>query len=250
MDFFVGLNNLSHAWPFKRCMISASAIRGRKTAFRVNDWILDSGAFTELSTHGRWRNPPDHYAQVISQVSKSGNLLAAVAQDYMCEEFILRKTGLSVEQHQELTTERYAALVKLVDVPIIPVLQGWTPQQYAAHIDLYGALLQPGAWVGVGSVCKRNANPDAVEAVLRAVKSKRPDLRLHGFGLKITALRNPAIRSLLFSSDSMAWTFEAWRDGRDNHDPRNALVYCARVQAIIGTPCFVQENLFEWWNHD
>src|SRR5208282_4648239 len=48
--------------------------------------------------------------------------------------------------------------------------------------------LKQGAWVGVGSVCKRNSNPDAIEDVLLAIKQERPDLLLHGFGLKIQAL--------------------------------------------------------------
>lgn len=246
MNFFIGLDNPSHAWPFKRTMVSINRIRNRKSDFLVNEWLMDSGAFTEISNHGRWRSPVRDYADQIVRWSKCGEMLAAVSQDYMCEEFILEKTGLTVEDHQRLTIERYRELIDLVGVPVMPVLQGYYPSEYVQHLEDYGDLLKPGQWVGVGSVCKRNSNPEDIECVLRCIKSVRPDLRLHGFGLKITALGNPSVRELLHSSDSMAWSFAGRKSG-DAHDPRLALSYCAKVQEVLETSQFVQENLFEWW---
>ncbi len=82
----------------------------------------------------------------------------------------------------------------------------------------------------VGSVCKRNKNPSAIEEVLRAIKAVRPDLRLHAFGTKLTALGNAYIRDNLESSDSMAWSFGAWKEGRNPNDWREAASYCDRVQ--------------------
>jgi hypothetical protein len=63
--FFIGLHHPSTAWPFLRSLININAIRGRKSDFRVNEWILDSGAFSEISTHGRWRSEPEPYAEEI-----------------------------------------------------------------------------------------------------------------------------------------------------------------------------------------
>jgi hypothetical protein len=45
--------------------------------------------------------------------------------------------------------------------------------------------------------------------ILRSVRNKRPDLRLHGFGLKLTSLESREVRENLYSSDSMAWSFPA-----------------------------------------
>lgn len=247
MNFFIGLDNPSHAWPFKHSMISINRIRDRKSDFLVNEWLMDSGAFTEISNHGRWRSPVEDYAKQVVRWSTCGTMLAAVAQDYMCEDFILEKTGLSIAEHQRLTTERYRQLVGLVGAPVLPVLQGYAPSDYVAHLDIYGDLLKSGAWVGVGSVCKRNSNPETVECVLRSIKAKRKDLRLHGFGLKITALKNPAVCSMLHSSDSMAWSFAGRKDG-EAHDPRLALAYCAKVQTVTEKPAFVQDQLFQWWS--
>jgi hypothetical protein len=101
----------------------------------------------------------------------------------MCEPFILYKTGLTIEDHQKITVARYARLLDLTNVYIMPVLQGYSPRSYAAHVDCYGELLTPGQWVGVGSVCKRNGNPDQIEDILLAIKARRSDLRLHRAGV-------------------------------------------------------------------
>lgn len=208
MLFFPGLHHPSDARHFSRCMVSANALRGRQRSFPARDWILDSGAFTEITTHGRYRSPVSEYAQQAIRWSHVGNLLAAVSQDFMCEDFVLAKTGLTVFDHQRLTIERYDELAGLCrDGPyILPVLQGYWPDEYLEHLQMYGGRLHPGQWVGVGSVCKRNADVDATEQVLKAIHTARPDLRLHGFGLKITALESSVVRGCLFSADSMAWS--------------------------------------------
>lgn len=193
---------------------------------RVGDWIMDSGAFTEISRHGRYRHSVDEYAAEIRRwaTNGSGRLLAAVAQDWMCEPFIVARTGLSVKEHQRLTIERYDALIALDTggTYILPVLQGFEPADYVRHLEAYGNRLGPGAWVGVGSVCKRNGTPDQVAAVLMATKQVRPDLLLHGFGLKTTALAHSFVRSMLHSADSMAWSFAARKEGRNPNDWREA----------------------------
>lgn len=176
--FYVGLHQPSDAKHFDRAFISVNRLRKRKSGFEVRDWIMDSGAFTEIST--------------------------------LCEPFIIAKTGLSVEIHQRLTIERYDALLA-ADLPvrILPVLQGFDPADYQRHVCMYGARLTKGMWVGVGSICKRNSSPVDVANVLAAVMQVRPDLRLHGFGLKKTSLLHEGIRAMLATADSMAWSDRA-----------------------------------------
>lgn len=213
MRFFTGLHQPSDAKHFDAAFVSVNRLRGRKGPFAVGDWIMDSGAFTEISQHGRYRHDVAEYAAQIRRWSTNGNLLAAVAQDWMCEPFILAKTGLTVQQHQANTIERYDALLaENTGVYIMPVLQGFEPEQYVRHLVNYGPRLTRGMWVGVGSVCKRNGDPKAVARVLHAIKLARPDLRLHGFGLKTTALADPLVRSLLETADIMAWSFAARRE--------------------------------------
>lgn len=226
MRFFTGLHQPSDARHFGAAFVSVNRLRDRKGPFAVGDWILDSGAFTEISTHGRYRSSVAEYAEEIRRIVRrqvTGQLLAAVAQDWMCEPFIVAKTGLTVERHQQLTVERYDALLaERTGVYIMPVLQGYAPDDYVRHVRMYGERLGPGQWVGVGSVCKRNGDPGAIAAVLLAIKHERPDLRLHGFGLKTTALADPLVTSLLETADSMAWSFHARKNGRNANDWREA----------------------------
>lgn len=232
--FFVGLHQPSDAANFDRAFISVNRVRGRKKPVPAKEWIMDSGAFTEVTTHGGYRHGPEEYAAEINRLAKiNPGLKVAVSQDWMCEPWVIEKTGLSVEEHQRLTVERYDALLRLVeDVYLLPVLQGYTVRDYLSHIEQYGDRLQPGAYVGVGSVCKRNGDVRQIEAILGAIKKKRPDLHLHGFGLKTTALASGIVREFLQSADSMAWSFAARRQGRDSNDWREAANFVRLIERM------------------
>ena len=241
MRFFVGLHHPHIAGRFAAAFISVNALRRRKGPFPAQDWIMDSGAFSTILTHGGYSEPVATYAAEIRRWASNGNLLAAVAQDYMCEPSMLAITGLTVAEHQRLTIERYDELVACdtAGVYVMPVLQGFEPAEYAEHVRAYGGRLKPGMWVGVGSVCKRNTNPVAIEAVLRAVKAERPDLQLHGFGIKTTALASEAVRERLATADSMAWSFAARKQGRSQHDWREARAFVDRIESMP-----IQRRLF------
>ena len=218
MKFYVGMHMPSKADKVERAFVSVNVIKNRKSGFPVGDWIMDSGAFTTIAKHGYYPEPVKAYADQIRRWKNNGNLVAAVSQDYMCEDIMLKKTGLTIEDHQRLTIERYDALVaEKTGVYIMPVLQGYSPQSYVDHLKMYGDRLAEGAYVGVGSVCKRNASPSSIVQVLKAIKGVRPDLRLHGFGVKTTALAWEEVRDNLESADSMAWSFAArWEKGNSN----------------------------------
>jgi hypothetical protein len=232
--FFCGLHQPSDAKHFDAAFISVNRIRSRKGPFVVGDWIMDSGAFTEISTHGRYRTSVAEYAAEIRRWVGNGRLLAAVSQDWMCEPWIVEKTGLTVAEHQRLTIDRYDALCAedTAGVYVLPVLQGYAPDDYVRHVHAYGARIGLGAWVGVGSICKRNGDPRTIESVLLAIKSVRPDLQLHGFGLKTTALRSSLVFELLATADSMAWSFSARRKGRNANYWREAKRWMARIEGF------------------
>lgn len=236
--FFIGLHQPSDAQHVEPSFISINRIRNRKSAFKTGDWIMDSGAFSTILTHGDYPEPPETYAAHIKRWSTNGNLLAAVAQDYMCEAHMLKITGKTIPEHQRLTIERYDRLIACDTggVYIMPVLQGYAPADYVSHLRQYGDRLAHGAWVGVGSVCKRNGDPGAIEDVLLAIKRERPDLRLHGFGLKYTALGSRLVRELLHTADSMAWSFAARKQGRNSNAWQEAAAFCDRIAKAIAAP--------------
>jgi hypothetical protein len=238
LKFFTGIHQPSDARRVPRPFISVNRLRPRRAMLKLApdaEWILDSGAFTMLALHGSYLDTPEDYAREIRRWAGSGRLLAAVSQDYMCEPFMLERTGLTLLDHQLLTLTRYDRL-RACDtggVYVLPVLQGYAPEDYAAHVWMYGDRLPPGAWVGVGSVCKRNGSPGVVAAVLSAIRRERHDLRLHGFGLKLTALASLAVREQLTSADSMAWSYAARREGRNANDWREACAYADRVNVLL-----------------
>lgn len=241
MRFFVGLHQPSDAQHFDAAFISVNRLRKRKSFFQVKDWIMDSGAFTEVVKHGGYRYSVAEYASHIKRFKTCGNLLAAVTQDFMCEPFVLEMTGKTVAEHQQMTVDRYDALLaENTGVYIIPVLQGYAPEEYVDHLRLYGDRIKPNMWVGVGSICKRNANVKSIEGVLLTIKRERPDLRLHGFGVKTTALSSGLVRELLHTADSMAWSFAARLNGGNSNDWREAASFATNIDVMqVQHPLFI-----------
>jgi hypothetical protein len=234
MKFYIGLHQAHHAMHFDRAFISVNRVRGRRKPVPSSEWIMDSGAFRELEQFGGYRHKPAEYAAEVNRLADiNPGLMAVVSQDWMCEAFILEKTGLSIEEHQRRTIERYDALLPLVHGPyLMPVLQGYLLQSYLDHIDQYGDRLKPQMYVGVGSICKRNGDMRQIEAIVSAIKRRRPDLYLHGFGLKTTALYSGVVRDCLHSADSMAWSFAARREGRDANDWREAIAFAKSIEMM------------------
>ena len=104
-------------------------------------WALDSGGFTELSLHGRWLTPAEDYAAAVTDYAdRIGGLDFAAPQDWMCEPFMIARTGLPVTEHLHRTVANYLTLRHLApDLPIIPVVQGWRLADYLACLDLYAS---------------------------------------------------------------------------------------------------------------
>lgn len=175
-------------------------------------WLLDSGGFSELLMYGEWRTTARAYvAAVVLYMEEIGGMEGAAILDWMCEPAMLKKTGLSVREHQRRTVESYLELKSMAPgVPFFPVLQGWTLDDYLRHVDGYTEAnvdLRELPRVGLGSVCRRQHSDEIAEIV---VTLQRLGLNLHGFGVKLKGLEK--ISSYLVSADSMAWSFAARRE--------------------------------------
>lgn len=249
MIFFPGIPEPAWAHRFDTAFISISRLRRRKATFTppTGSWAMDSAAFTEVALNGGYRQTPAAFAaEACSWTDRVPGCVFVASQDFMCEAFVLEKTGHTIPEHQRLTIERYDAILEAwtSETPVLPVLQGFAQAEYLDHLDQYGDRLVEGAWVGVGSVCKRQGAVAMVEDLLGSIKHRRPDLRLHGFGVKLTALKSPLIRDLLYSADSMAWSFSARKQGRNPNDWREAQAFVERVQQPAVSPD--QPSLWGW----
>jgi len=236
--FYPGLHQASDAQHFDRCCIHIGRLQRRQKPLGCTELLLDSQAFRVIELHGDHILSPVEYARAIETTAKLCKHVTAVTQDYMCEQYIfdcreqLAGKRYTVADHQWLTIERYQAIRLELDqaIYLMPVLQGYAPIEYVRHIQEWGELLPTGAWVGIGSVCKRNGSPSAIRDVLYSIKRYRPDLRLHGFGLKRTALANLWIRDALYSADSMAWSFAERKNGGNANDWRAAARFTRAIE--------------------
>jgi hypothetical protein len=215
--------------------VSHRRLTGRTTLPRARTpWALDSGGFSELSLYGEWRTTPQEYVAAVRRYDREiGHLEWAAPQDWMVEPFMLAKTGLTVAEHQQRTVANFKLLRDLwwnaedADLqnlwgrpdaahtrdpefcPFMPVLQGWTLDDYLRCADMYeaaGVHLSDHPVVGVGSVCRRQATGE-IEAIFDALSHL--DLQLHGFGVKTSGLAR--YRHHLASADSMAWSYDGRR---------------------------------------
>ena len=188
-------------------------------------FALDSGGFIHLLREGKWTIPARDYADMAQRILvEMGKLEWAAVQDWACTPEVLESTGKSIEYHQKKTLESFLELSTLAPrVPWAPVLQGASKSSFLEHYEMHvnaGVGLEEHPIVGVGSIAKDQATDQTVE-ILDSLCGL--GLSLHGFGVKLDGLR----RTLPFlrSSDSMAWSYRAWKQGRDRHSQTEAERY-------------------------
>lgn len=197
-------------------------------------WCLDSGGFMEVGKMGRWTEPARAFARTVRRYQEFiGGLQWAAIQDWMCEPEVRVVSGMTTQQHQIATTWSYLALMDAApDLPWAPVLQGQRPHDYETHLELYDRWdidLNRAPATGVGSVCKRQAMPEALE-ILRRLRDKHGIYNLHGFGFKIQGLAQAG--HYLDSADSMAWSkAEVYARSGLQNDLATALAWRQKVLA-------------------
>ena len=228
--FFLGTHETSWLSRARRPLFISRVRLAKRVALpRARaPWALDSGGYTALDQPPhRWVLPPEDYAAEVQRYAEQiGGLMWAAPQDWMCEPWILEKTGLLVADHQERTVQNYLDLSAYRR--FIPVLQGYTYEDYARCIELYeqaGVDLRAESVVGLGTVCRRQAT-DEIESLITQLAAH--GLNLHGFGIKKFGLSRYGKH--LVSADSMAWSADARRtpirlDGHPHINCANCFEY-------------------------
>ena len=224
-----------------RTTIERYRSRGDATPKAQARWALDSGGFTQLDQHGEWTLDADTYGGMVYRFMDDWGREPdwCAPQDWMCEPWILAKTGATVALHQEWTTENVVYLREQFPAARwIPVVQGWHLDDYLDHVEQYRAAgidLRHEPVVGLGSVCRRQSTADI--GVIAGTLA-RLSLRLHGFGVKAEGLDRYGHH--LVSADSMAWSRATrWAGTRlpgcdHRGDCRNCLAYalCWRERVL------------------
>lgn len=220
MRFYLGTHEVSWlarddvARADSRLFVSHRRLARRRALPRARvAWALDSGGFTELSMYGRWETTSGAYVTAVHRYrDQVGRLEWVAPMDWMCEPWILAKTGLTEDEHQRRTVGSYLDL--RAHIPeVVPVIQGADLAGYMRCVDLYdraGIDLTRHRTVGIGSVCRRQHTGE-IAAIVRALHDL--GIRLHGFGVKTLGLS--AYAHQLGSADSLAWSYRARMAARD-----------------------------------
>jgi len=216
LQYFLGVHRPHWlALSSQSLFVSHRTLRERSTLPRARaPWALDSGGFSELSLFGGWQTTPREYVAAVRRyATEIGSLEFASQQDWMCEPTMLKRTGLTVEEHQRRTIANYLELRELApELPWMPVVQGWAWTDYLRHIEQWqaaGVELDQLPRVGVGSVCRRSS---ALQISVILTQMASEGLKVHAFGVKVQGLRD--VGGLLASADSMAWSYAARREAR------------------------------------
>lgn len=236
MDFYVGIYQKSHInYVVDKFCLSYRRLRKYKKTFPIPqnlEWMLDSGAFQELRLNGKYTFTPEEYFEKVREYRP--NLF--VNMDYMCEPSQMKKTGLSIKEHQKLSLENQIILSDYADdesLELMGTIQGWLPHEYIGHIDFLKEHGQLKPYMGVGSVCRRNAEKEIIK-ILKTIRKNLPSwVKLHGFGIKISLLKFREVYDLLDNCDSMAWSFQGRKQGEK---------FTNRVKSLWGHQCLVDDT--------
>jgi len=179
---------------------------------------LDSAGFVAAVKYRDYRWTINNYLDLVA----SHPWVWWAAMDYCCER--------EIAQDRPLRLLRIAATVHMLGKcqvgaarrglpPPLPVLQGWTPDEYALCAKWFGMREWP-KLIGIGSVCRRPVHGSTgVLAILQALDAILPQhVQVHLFGVKSEALEVLTRNKRVASVDSMAWDVRARAERRTGRD--------------------------------
>lgn len=241
-------------------------------------FALDSAGFTAMKQYKGYRWTVPEYVEMamhagawISGGEWRGPTWDWWAQMDYCVEKEIARSQLEVTRRVHLTAEALGDSLACVDGWLhevrdvtyaeaddweramypdpMPVLQGWTAQDYLTSIRLADDVFKRAGreWpdvVGIGSVCRRHASgPAGLLTVVPAVaQALPPHVRLHLFGIKGGAV--PKLAALapgrIASVDSFAWDLGV----RRYVQKQIKSIPCPDCAAVVDVGCVREDSFF------
>ena len=169
--------------------------------------FVDSGGFTLFKKNGEYPFSLHEYCKFVYSLDEQYPLELVATLDYPCEIDVKRTKYKTNKQRIEATVQNAVWCIDYDNtLPWIPVLQGFTYEEYEYCYNLY---LERGInmdYLAIGSICSRKGNHLAIRNLLTKIHALT-NTKLHAFGLSLTYLRDPTIANILYSSDSSAWNW-------------------------------------------
>lgn len=199
--------------------------------------MLDSGAFGSAFWDGGYTYGPDDYLGIVEKIMPE----LWVTMDYPCEPNIL--PDMPVLERIEKTIKNTKALCTAPFPGLLPVIQGWLIEDYLYCIERMEkeSLIMP--VMGIGSICRRGSQRNIV-AIVSEIKRQLPKVKLHAFGVKISALNynNGELLNYLDSLDTAAWQFNekdelgGWRPRSHQEIYKRLIGYQEKLNSKISGP--------------
>lgn len=197
------------------------------TVPRCREMFVDSGGFQATAAWDMsYPYPP---ADLFAWADGIGADYVA-APDFACEPELHES---SVEHRVERTVEEHAFAVHQYDnddydFELVPVLQGYEPEQYDYCIDRFEQEGLIRDYMAIGTVCKRDSVDD-INRVVSVVERRLPDVDLHMFGMTLNAWKDRRLWGRFRSADTAAWN---WGGGSIQEKKELLAEYSSKVDGI------------------
>ena len=218
-------------WPY--VLISAATLwTGKKfkplrTHESVKELFLDSGGFSFFSRYGEY----PYTCLQLWRLARKLNASYVAIMDYPCELGVNRERYKTNIERIERTIENGIKCLDLDGVNWVMVIQGYTIYEYLYAIDRIreqGLLTDV---MAIGTLCTRRSISAAREAILAIRKALPGRFKLHGFGVDLRFLQDPAIFHALYSTDTGAW--KGFMPMREIEKLVSFEKYKAKVEALL-----------------
>lgn len=186
----------------------------RQKTWRVrNHWLpraglkwLDCGGFTLLNRYSEYPFSIGNYMNFVARMKPHWY----ATMDYPCEPEISRAVGLETNEERIIATvanaEKMLAMEEMIFGSVaVPVIQGYTLDEYLYCIDLHNEAGTIRPYMAVGSMCRRLTNKQ-IKKLIPAIYDRANSYgctELHYFGLKLSPGLIP-VSEYIWSRDSAA----------------------------------------------
>lgn len=200
----------------------------------VERLILDSGGYAFFSRWGEYPFDLEKYLELAYYLRDLHPLYRVATLDYPCEPDINRSQIMTNEERiQKTVSNAVECFHKDNSIPWLPVIQGYTVEEYLYCIDLYNDYGIGSDYWAIGSICSRKGAPYELRNIITKIKERHQTQKLHAFGLGIPYLSDPQIFNAIYSSDSAAWNWGISGENMRDRKRLAAVKYQHRIQQMI-----------------
>jgi len=207
-------------------------INKMKFANTLKRLFIDSGGFSMFTKYAEFPYSVSNYIEFVNDLRDKWPVTEVATMDYPCEPEVNRSSHkTNVERIDATINNALECIDHDTSIPWVPVLQGYTLDEYKYCWDQYQEFgVSANLWA-VGSVCVRKKT-GGIRYLMTRIK-RYTKQNLHSFGLTLSSLRHSDVFFSIVSSDSAAWN---WRISGENMRERkkNAVMkYHTKIEQLI-----------------